>query len=200
MPPNGWCWGIDGRNTFVLRPEEFAEENLRPHDLQLVSVRCELWGGCAWINLDDDAPALRDCIEPFASIYDAWKGRAGRGPKGGAVIIQTRVPKHHAIVHAVTHDYEAFAREELDARNNPPYPPLLRLANIVFSGIAERPTADLAIGARDWLERLIARHASGKIVLVGAAPCAIEKIKNRWRWHLVMKSDSAGDLTRVSLQ
>ena len=51
----------------------FAEENLCPDDLQLVSVRCELWGGCAWINLDDDAPALRDCMEPFASIYDAWK-------------------------------------------------------------------------------------------------------------------------------
>ena len=72
-PFHGWCWGIDGRNTFVLRPEAFAEHNLGPDDLRLVSVRCELWGGCAWINLDDDAPALRDCFEPFASIYDAWK-------------------------------------------------------------------------------------------------------------------------------
>ena len=42
-------------------------------DLQLVSVKCELWGGCVWINLDDDAPPLRDWMEPFASIYDAWK-------------------------------------------------------------------------------------------------------------------------------
>ena len=72
-PFHGWCWGIDGRNTFVLRPEEFDEHNLNPDDLRLVSVRCELWGGCAWINLDDDAPPLRDCFEPFASIYDAWK-------------------------------------------------------------------------------------------------------------------------------
>jgi glycine betaine catabolism A len=72
-PFHGWCWGIDGRNTLVARPEMFAEENLRPDDLQLVSVRCELWGGCAWINLDDGAPALRECMEPFASIYDAWK-------------------------------------------------------------------------------------------------------------------------------
>ncbi len=31
------------------------------------------WGGCAWINLDDDAPPLRECIEPFATILDAWK-------------------------------------------------------------------------------------------------------------------------------
>ena len=44
-PFHGWCWGIDGRNTFVLRPEEFAEENMCPEDLQLVSVRCELWAG-----------------------------------------------------------------------------------------------------------------------------------------------------------
>ena len=38
-----------------------------------VPVRCETWGGCAWINLDDDAPPLRDCIEPFATVMDAWK-------------------------------------------------------------------------------------------------------------------------------
>ena len=36
-------------------------------------MRCELWGGCAWINLDDDAPPLRDCIEPFATMHDEWK-------------------------------------------------------------------------------------------------------------------------------
>ena len=36
-------------------------------------MRCEVWGGCAWINLDDDAPPLRQCIEPFATILDAWK-------------------------------------------------------------------------------------------------------------------------------
>ncbi len=42
-------------------------------DLNLTPVRCEVWGGCAWINLDDDAPPLRQCIEPFATILDAWK-------------------------------------------------------------------------------------------------------------------------------
>jgi Rieske 2Fe-2S family protein len=72
-PFHGWCWGIDGRNTFVLRPEAFDEHNMSPEELQLVSVKCEQWGGCAWINLDDNAPPLRDWMEPFASIYDEWK-------------------------------------------------------------------------------------------------------------------------------
>jgi hypothetical protein len=35
-------------------------------------VRCEQWGGCAWINLDDDAPPLRASLEPAASVLDAW--------------------------------------------------------------------------------------------------------------------------------
>ncbi|WP_459758433.1 aromatic ring-hydroxylating oxygenase subunit alpha, partial [Mycobacterium riyadhense] len=77
-PFHGWCWSIDGHNTYVARPEVFDEHNLCPEDLQLVSVRCEMWGGCAWINLDEAAPPLRQCLEPFASIYDAWKVEALR--------------------------------------------------------------------------------------------------------------------------
>ena len=36
-------------------------------------MRAEAWGGCAWINLDDDAPPLRPSIEPFATIMEAWQ-------------------------------------------------------------------------------------------------------------------------------
>ena len=72
-PFHGWCYGPDGKNTVVTRRRTFAEHNLQPDDIDLVPVRCEVWGGCAWINLDDDAPPLRQCIEPSATILDAWK-------------------------------------------------------------------------------------------------------------------------------
>jgi Rieske 2Fe-2S family protein len=72
-PFHGWCYGPDGTNTFVTRSKTFAEHNLQPKDLNLTPVRCEMWGGCAWINLDNDAPPLRECIEPFATVMDAWK-------------------------------------------------------------------------------------------------------------------------------
>jgi phenylpropionate dioxygenase-like ring-hydroxylating dioxygenase large terminal subunit len=72
-PFHGWCYGLDGKNTFVSRAKSFSEHNLEPGAIDLVPVRCELWGGCAWINLDPDAPPLRNCIEPFATILDAWK-------------------------------------------------------------------------------------------------------------------------------
>jgi phenylpropionate dioxygenase-like ring-hydroxylating dioxygenase large terminal subunit len=72
-PFHGWCYGPDGTNTFVTRARTFAEHNLQPGDLDLTPVRCEVWGGCAWINLDADAPPLRRCLEPAATILDAWK-------------------------------------------------------------------------------------------------------------------------------
>ena len=72
-PFHGWCYGPDGANTFVTRGKTFSEHNLQPEELDLTPVQCEAWGGCAWINLDDGAPPLRRCIEPFATILDAWK-------------------------------------------------------------------------------------------------------------------------------
>jgi phenylpropionate dioxygenase-like ring-hydroxylating dioxygenase large terminal subunit len=77
-PFHGWCYGEDGTNTAVRQRRTFDEHNLEPDDINLVPVRCETWGGCAWINLDADAPPLRACLEPAASILDAWKVEALR--------------------------------------------------------------------------------------------------------------------------
>jgi phenylpropionate dioxygenase-like ring-hydroxylating dioxygenase large terminal subunit len=72
-PFHGWTYAMDGTNTYVTRAKTFTEHNRRPEDLDLTPVRCEMWGGCAWINLDPDAPPLRSCIEPFATVLDAWQ-------------------------------------------------------------------------------------------------------------------------------
>ena len=49
-------------------------------------------------------------------------GRAGRGPKGGEVFIQTRTPTHHARCSARReHDYLRFVAEELPGRESPLY-------------------------------------------------------------------------------
>ena len=125
-------------------------------------------------------------------------GRAGRGPKGGAVIIQTRVPSHHALRCALTHDYLGFVAEELPARLSPAYPPTVRVANFVFSGEDEQATFALAEAAGEWMIQAIAQLPEGTIEMIGPAPCAIERIKQRWRWHLLLRTGHAGALTRLA--
>jgi primosomal protein N' (replication factor Y) len=125
-------------------------------------------------------------------------GRAGRGPKGGLVIIQTRVPSHHAVRCAVTHDYEAFVAEELPGREDPPYPPTVRLANLVFSGAEERDTVAFALSAGEWFERALAEAGAGAVQMIGPAPCPVERIKQRWRWHLLLRTNKPGTLTRLA--
>ena len=124
-------------------------------------------------------------------------GRAGRGPKGGEVFIQTRTPTHHAVVCAIEHDYLRFVGEELPARESPPYPPTLRLANLVISGLDEVAVAECAQQATEWIgSRLDA--LGDAVTLVGPAPCPIERIKGRWRWHVVLKATRPAALTHLA--
>jgi len=145
------------------------------------------------INLPDFRASER-CFQLLSQVA----GRAGRGPKGGRVLIQTRVPSHHAVRCALNHDYATFVAEELEGRINPSYPPNLRLVNIVFSGTDSAATASLATRGADWMRDLLDAHTAGDIALVGPAPCPIERVKTRWRWHVLLKSQNAGELTRVS--
>jgi primosomal protein N' (replication factor Y) len=144
------------------------------------------------INLPDFRSSER-CFQLLSQVA----GRAGRGPKGGEVLIQTRVPAHHAVRCAVAHDYDAFVREELDGRTVPAYPPNVRLANVVFSGVHEEPTMTLATDGADWLKRLAERRERD-VLVVGPAPCPVERVKQRWRWHVLLKSEHAGAMSRVA--
>jgi primosomal protein N' (replication factor Y) len=145
------------------------------------------------INLPDFRASER-CFQLLSQV----SGRAGRGPKGGRVLIQTRVPSHHAVRCAVNHDYATFVAEELEGRVNPAYPPNLRLVNIVFSGTESAGTAAIATQGADWMRKLLETHTAGDISLIGPAPCPIERVKTRWRWHILLKSSNSADLTRVS--
>ena len=125
-------------------------------------------------------------------------GRAGRGPRGGKVIVQTRQPAHPAVSWAARHDVAAFAAEELAERADPPYPPLVGLANCVLSGTDQRRVAEAAVAVRGWLERLFAAKPSSRVEVLGPAPCPIEKVRDRWRWHLLLRSADARRLTRLA--
>lgn len=122
-------------------------------------------------------------------------GRAGRGALGGEVLIQTSLPEHYALQAALEHDYAGFARRELEERLNPPYPPHVRLANVVISSPDDAAAADQAEAAVAWLRRALRNGPA--VTLVGPAPAPIERLHGRWRWHFLLRSARAADLGRV---
>ncbi len=117
-------------------------------------------------------------------------GRAGRGPKGGRVVVQTRAPGHYALVHAAQHDASGFLAAELAVRQAPPYPPTRSLVNLVISGESDVRVADAAGVVAQWCRGLLEAGRMDAEVL-GPAPCALARIKGRWRWHVVVRGESA---------
>jgi primosomal protein N' (replication factor Y) len=124
-------------------------------------------------------------------------GRTGRGDLPGEVLIQTSLPEHYALQAARTHDYRGFAARELESRLNPPYPPHVRLANVVVSSPDGDAAADQAQAAARWLRRGLGRAGAPPVELVGPAPAPIERLHGRWRWHFLLRARSPAALGRV---
>jgi primosomal protein N' (replication factor Y) len=137
-------------------------------------------------------------------------GRAGRGPLGGEVIVQTSLPDHFAIEAVVAHDVPGFVDRELKARRDPAYPPHARLANVVVSSPDRALAADAAEGAARWVRKALAQGSRGRggrggggpsgaarIELVGPAPSPIERLHRRWRWHFFLRGGGVREGTRL---
>ncbi len=124
-------------------------------------------------------------------------GRAGRGSLPGKVYVQTAKPAHFAIQTALQHDFETFAARELDDRAGPGYPPHVRLANVLVTGLSETAVADAADALAAWLESFLARKKISSTVVLGPAPCPIDRLRGRWRWHLLLKSDDPRTLGSI---
>ena len=129
-------------------------------------------------------------------------GRAGRGARGGRVVIQTYSPEHYAIQAAVEHDYEAFSRHELDFRRRMAYPPHRRMAKLVLWERNETKARKMAQETELNLRRALTdmERDGEDLELLGPVAPFQERIRGYWRWQiLVMGRDPAALLRRVAL-
>lgn len=111
-------------------------------------------------------------------------GRAGRREQRGHALIQTYNPDHLAVQCALRQDYAAFYRQELEYRREVGYPPFTRLVNLLSTdtsaAAAEHPLMQLA----QWLEPLV---GDALLQILGPAPAPLERLENRYRYHLLIK-------------
>ena len=115
-------------------------------------------------------------------------GRAGRGPKGGRVFVQTFQPDHLAIQLAAKHDYTAFAQDELATRKRLGYPPFGRLARVVMRSVSRQKASE---AIQTIAGRLLEPARVAGIQMLGPQPCPIAKLSRFWRYHVLLKAPTA---------
>ncbi|MFH1230630.1 MAG: primosomal protein N' [Planctomycetota bacterium] len=115
-------------------------------------------------------------------------GRTGRGPKGGRVLVQTINPTHYSIIAGSRHDYEKFARQELLYRNELNYPPFRHLIRILVSSTnQEKVKESIEKLSSQIAKEMVSLIETGDMEILGPAPAPIIRIRNKYRWHLVIK-------------
>lgn len=131
-------------------------------------------------------------------------GRSGRRDLQGKVIIQTFTPEHYAIEAARKHDFFEFYNEELPHRRELLYPPFGRLALIRVQGMKDElveKTAHEIFGKLSVFNNPppppFSKGGSGGIMLLGPAPAPMAKVRNKSRWHILIKSNDINKLRHV---
>ncbi len=129
-------------------------------------------------------------------------GRAGRHQLPGEVVVQSYTPEHYSIIHASTHDYNSFVREELQHRKGLHYPPYCRLILVTLSHeqlpvllrMAENYALNIQGKARQlrWYGSLD-KLSTDALDLLGPVASPMPRLKGRYRFQCIIKWRGAID-------
>ena len=114
-------------------------------------------------------------------------GRAGRAKHPGQVYLQTYNPEHYAITFAQTADYKKFYEHEIALRHGMVYPPFSHLFSVMLSGAKEKDivvTLQKLLAIMDYVSK---RDGRERFKVIGISPAFVSKVKNLYRWKLLVK-------------
>jgi primosomal protein N' (replication factor Y) (superfamily II helicase) len=123
-------------------------------------------------------------------------GRAGRDKLPGRVVIQTYNTDDFSIQAACSHDYKSFYRQEIKVRKNLGYPPYTNISTVVLSGLNDKAVQNGTYLVIKHINKLF-RGWEKKVEMLGPVRAPIQKIKNRYRWRVVIKCNDVEKLTDV---
>lgn len=155
--------------------------------------------GILWADLSLNFPEYHAAERTFQLLAQV-AGRAGRGERPGRVIIQTWLPDHYVLDCANTHDFKAFYEKESEFRKALGYPPFGRLINLRFSGRKKAQVCDTTGNVARLAKKLakgIKSTGGFQVEVLGPAPAPRAKIKDRYRWQILLKSASLSNLRAV---
>ena len=135
------------------------------------------------INADTELafPSFR-AGERMYQLLSQVAGRAGRAEKPGVVYVQTWKQDHPSIAFAKTHDFKAFARQELANREMLLFPPFSRMVMFHFKSPSWSKVQMVADRFCDAM-----RMVTGDDVVMGPSPSVIEWMNGQYQWEANIK-------------
>lgn len=152
------------------------------------------------IDIDNmlSIPDYRAAERCFQLIVQA-AGRAGRANLPGEVVIQTYNSEHEVIGYAARQDYFNFYKYEISNRKILEYPPFKEILRIVVSSSLEAQAGNETEQLKLLIEEIV-DATEAEVDILGPAPAPHYKIKDRYRYQLLIKADDFWLLNSIGKQ
>lgn len=175
-------------DSAVLLGTQMIAKGLDFDDVTLVGV----------INADTmlHLPDFRASERTFDLVQQV-AGRAGRAQLPGRVMVQTYEADSVAIRAAAAYDRQLFLRNELPKRELLRFPPYARMANVLVWGRDPYEVSQAAKAYREDIAKAVNAEGCEGFEVLSAAPCAFERIRDLFRWHIVVKCAPEADISEV---
>ena len=121
-------------------------------------------------------------------------GRAGRGDKKGKVIVQTYTPDNESLRYALDNNYEDLYNEEIKIRKIMSYPPFSKIFVINCQCKNENLLRKFMHEVGGKINILLDKDKN--VQILGPNPCIISRIKDRYRWQIIIKGHITTDMKK----
>ncbi len=130
------------------------------------------------------SPDFRSTERAFQLLMQV-SGRSGRSSDYGKVIIQTMNPENYIFPIVQKNDFNSFYEKEIISRSNFKYPPFSRMTLIEVKDKQSGNANTLASKIYLFLNN---NFKSQFIEIMKPAPAIIYKLKNQYRYHIIIKT------------
>jgi primosomal protein N' (replication factor Y) len=139
-------------------------------------------------------PDFRSAEKAF-QILTQVLGRAGRGEDRGKIAVQTFIPDNYLLQFTASHDTKGFYEKELEIRKEYGYPPYTKIIALKLIDKNIETLKETALNLKKIIGGIIESNIksgnfANNISILGPSPCPIEKIKNDFRYQLILKAPS----------
>jgi primosomal protein N' (replication factor Y) (superfamily II helicase) len=187
---------VAGKRQFEDILQNFRERNFdilvgtqmiaKGHDIPNVTLV-----GVVSADVGIGMPDFRAAERTF-QILTQVAGRAGRGHLPGMVYMQTINPDHYAIRFAAQQDYNGFFEKELQFRRFMKYPPFAAMANVLIRSQKQEDALRMSTELGHHLT-----PAPENMRIMGPAEAPVPRLKDEFRYQLLIKSGSRKDLNAL---